>query len=113
MSIKHTTVSRSSMALGFLGFLAAQFVFTDAASAEVKIIRMKHVSYDDLKSKCAAEGGEFDSIGKTDYWCSKGGSHVICDTKNCTGATGTPKEVNNYVQQRANPNSTTEMLTTE
>jgi hypothetical protein len=101
------------MVFALVGFVAAQLVFTDAASAEVKIIRMKHVSYDDLKSKCAAEGGEFDSVGKTDYWCSKAGSHVICDTKNCTGATGTPKELDRLVQQRANPNSATGTLTTE
>lgn len=105
--------SRASIALVVLGIAAAQFVFTDTASAEVKIIRMKHVSYDDLKSKCAAEGGEFDSVGKGDYWCSKGGSHVVCDTKNCTGATGTPAELNRRLQQLAKPESATGVITTE
>lgn len=113
MSTKQMTVSRASMALAVLGFVAAQLVFTDAAKAEVKIIRMNHVSYDDLKSKCAAQGGEFDSVGKSDYWCQTKTSTVVCDTKNCTGATGTPKELNRYVQQRANPNSATGTLTTE
>lgn len=111
MSTKQMTVSRASMAL--LGFVAAQLVFTDAATAEVKIIRMKHVSYDDLKSKCAAEGGQFDDVGKSDHWCSKGGSHVICSTKQCTGATGTPEELNRRLQQLAKPGSATGTLTTE
>lgn len=110
MAIRQTNAS-CTVAFVLLSVAVLQLSFAFAALAEVKIIRMKHVGYDDLKSKCAAEGGEFDSVGKSDYWCSKGGSHVICNTKQCTGATGTPAELNRRLEQLHNPNTTTEMLT--
>lgn len=110
MSTAPTNASRT-IVLAVLSLIAAQLPLADAAIAEVKIVRMKHVSYDDLKSKCAAEGGEFDSVGKTDYWCSKGGSHVVCDTKNCTGATGTPSELNRRLQHLRDPASSSGTLT--
>ena len=61
----------------------------DAARAEAKTIRLKHISFEELKNKCDAAGGSFDSIGKTDYWCQgkDGTTSVTCDTKNCTGVT--------------------------
>jgi len=113
MSIKHIHESRTSIVLAVLGLVAAQVVFGDAARAEFKTTPIKHVSYNDLKRKCDAAGGQFESVGKTDYWCLKDGANVVCDTKNCTGGSNTPEELRQRLQQLANPNSATGTLTTE
>jgi len=67
-----------------------------------------------LKKKCDAAGGDFDSVGKTDYWCQiKDGNTVVCDTKQCTGGVNTadaPKSTPR--QQLGDPTTATEMLGT-
>jgi len=109
---KEKSASRS-IALAVLTLAVAPLMFAGAARAEFRTIPLKHVSYDELKSKCAASGGQFESVGKTDYWCQTKTSTVVCDTKNCTGGTGSATEMSRFLQQRANPNSATGTLTTE
>jgi hypothetical protein len=113
MTIQHIHVSRASIAVAALGLVAMQLVFVDATRAEFKTTPIKHVGYNDLKRKCDAAGGQFESVGKTDYWCIKDGANVVCDTKNCTGGSNTPAELRRHLQQLANPNSATGTLTTE
>ncbi len=113
MSIKHIHQSRASIALAVLGLVAGQLVLGDAARAEFRTTPIKHVGYDDLKRKCDAAGGQFESVGKTDYWCIKDGANVVCDTKNCTGGSNTPAELRRHLQQLANPSAATGTLTTE
>jgi hypothetical protein len=113
MSVQHINVARASIALAALGLVAMQLVFVGAARAEFKTTPIKHVGYDDLKRKCGAAGGQFESVGKTDYWCIKDGANVVCDTKNCTGGSNTPKELRLHLQQLADPNAATGTLTTQ
>jgi hypothetical protein len=86
-----------------------------AVQADSKVITLKHVSYDDLKKKCDAAGGKFDSVGTSDYWCQvKDGNTVTCNTKQCTGTVkeaGAPQSTPR--QQLANPTTATEMLSAD
>ena len=95
--------------------IAALPPLVDAAHAEIKLIALKHVSYNDLKSKCDAAGGKFDSVGKSDYWCqTKDGSSVTCNAEKCTGTTkAADMPTSTSRQQLGDPTTATEMLMTE
>lgn len=104
-------MAKRQIVIAALLLIAAQVPYVETARAEATTIRLKHVSYDDLKKKCDAAGGQFDSIGKTDYWCQTKDSSVTCDTKNCTGVTGHADAPQSAPTQLRDPKTVGDTLT--